>query len=112
MSRDDTKKTEFLFIRHAQSTANATSDPDLALHLDPVLTMQGQQQAQALAEELKHRNVGAVYYSNTTRARLTAHPIAKMAGVAAYEIPQIDGWDIGAEAQVEAQEVHARLERW
>lgn len=67
-------------VRHAQSTANVLKALNTKMP-GPPLTELGQQQAEALAQQLREEPVVAVYSSIAVRAQQTAAPLADAFGL-------------------------------
>lgn len=104
--------TEFIFVRHAQSTANAGSPKVSARDPDPILTARGQQQAASLAERLGRIDVRAIYTSDTSRALATARPIEEKIGLEPREVPDINEWNIGRGGRADERAMRAMFDRW
>jgi broad specificity phosphatase PhoE len=101
--RDTPPKQTVCVVRHAHSYKNVAPQPDnmSAQQLDR-LTPQGEEQAIALAEELKHLKAWQVYSSGAGRAMDTALLIAAGAGVTPDARLSSLGGDVSWEARVEA----------
>lgn len=63
----------FIFLRHAEKEQNLSADPQL--------TVQGQQQAVAIANLLKDQKVTAVYSTPYRRTKNTVEPLAAQKGL-------------------------------
>jgi probable phosphoglycerate mutase len=75
--------TEILLVRHGESRA-ASSDRPFPLvdgHGDPELHANGHEQAQRVAERLRHLPVAAVYDTNLRRTSETAAPLCAQLGL-------------------------------
>lgn len=103
---------EFIFVRHAESTANAGPHAASTQDADPVLTERGRQQAEKLSEWLKHYDVRAVYTSDTSRARATAMPLETRFNLKRREMPDINEWNIGKGGEVDESKLNAMFDRW
>jgi broad specificity phosphatase PhoE len=90
--------TVVVIVRHADKAAQPAADPPL--------TEVGTARAQALAEMLRHSNVGAVLHTPTTRTRDTALPTARQFGLTPEVLPQGPA-AIHAEVVAEAVRKHA-----
>ena len=110
--RKPTSDTEFIFVRHAESMANANPDDPSAQVADPILTELGLKQAAQLSERIASSDVKAIYTSNTSRARATAQPIEEKLNIGRVELPQIDEWNLGKTGQVDELKFREMLERW
>lgn len=71
--------TVVVIVRHADKAAQPAGDPPL--------TAVGTERAQALAEMLRHSNVGAVLHTPTVRTRDTALPTARQFGLTPEVLP-------------------------
>jgi broad specificity phosphatase PhoE len=60
-------------IRHAEKADDGSKDP--------MLTIQGQQRAQNIADMLSHANIQHVYATDYQRTQLTAKPLADYLGI-------------------------------
>jgi len=79
--------TEFIFVRHGQSQANA----DIVIaRKDSPLTLLGQEQAQKTGKNLRHEGITKIVCSPDTRARQTAEIIAREIGIDVSTIEIID----------------------
>lgn len=107
-----TADTEFIFVRHAESTANASPHDASTQTSDPILTKRGVQQAAQLTEWIASRDVNAIYASNTSRARATAEPIEYKFGLRGFELPEIDEWNLGKNGKVDELRLHEMFDRW
>ncbi|GGB26275.1 hypothetical protein GCM10011380_14720 [Sphingomonas metalli] len=87
--------TSFLFIRHAESTANAGTAATPQEVLDPPLTALGQQQALDLAKTLATYDVRAIYTSAYQRTKLTIAPTAAALGLAPVADARTNEWYFG-----------------
>ncbi|MEM9974677.1 MAG: histidine phosphatase family protein [Pseudomonadota bacterium] len=105
-------KTEFIFVRHAESVANAQSLEASAQIADPPLTACGLQQAADLANSIAPREIKALYTSDTERARSTGKPIKLAYGLEAVELSDIDEWNLGKGASVDQERFTKMLNRW
>jgi phosphohistidine phosphatase SixA len=61
----------YYVVRHAEKAA-----PSADMASDPPLSDKGRARAEALREYLSSRSIGAVYTTNTIRARTTAQPVS------------------------------------
>jgi broad specificity phosphatase PhoE len=61
-----------IVVRHAEKVDDSA---------DPVLSREGIERAQSLAEALKDRSIGAIFTTQYQRTRLTAEPLAALIGV-------------------------------
>lgn len=105
-------ETEFLFIRHAESTANVGSAATSVQVADPLLTEHGRQQAEALSKRLRYHDVKAIYASTTSRALLTVKPLSTKLGLTPTELPEIDEWNIGKGGQPDEMKLNNVFEKW
>ena len=71
--------TVVVIVRHADKAAQPAGDPPL--------TDVGTERAKALAEMLRHSNVGAVLHTPTVRTRDTALPTARQFGLTPEVLP-------------------------
>jgi probable phosphoglycerate mutase len=106
------RKTEFIFVRHAESTANAQSQDASTQIADPPLTARGVQQSTELAEWIAPRQLRAIYTSDTERARATVAPIKLTSGLEVVELSDIDEWNLGKGGSVDKGCFTAMLDRW
>ena len=85
----------FLFIRHAESTANsgAASTPEEIVN--PPLTDLGKQQARDLVGVLKDLPITTIYVSSYQRTSLTIGPTAEALGLTPIVEPLIREWSFG-----------------
>jgi len=72
---------ELVLVRHAQQGVNALNDPARPKGGDAPLSDLGLRQAVAVADELAHQRVDAVYCSHLERAQMTAAQIADRHGL-------------------------------
>ncbi|MDP1025799.1 histidine phosphatase family protein [Sphingomonas sp. KR1UV-12] len=85
----------FLFIRHAESTANAGTAATPQEALDPPLTALGQQQAIDLAKVLASYNVTSIYTSAYQRTQKTIAPTAALFGLTPTIDARTNEWYYG-----------------
>lgn len=85
----------FLFIRHAESTANAGTATTVDEFLDPGLTAEGQQQALALVDQLMGYDVTNIYTSAYQRTQLTIAPTAAAFGLTPSVDARTNEWYLG-----------------
>jgi broad specificity phosphatase PhoE len=90
--------TVVVIVRHADKAAQPAGDPPL--------TEVGTTRAQALAEMLRHSNVGAVLHTPTIRTRDTALPTARQFGLTPEVLP-LGPAAVHAEVVAEAVRKHA-----
>lgn len=86
---------DYLFIRHAESAANAGTATTVAEIVDPLLTPLGQQQAADLASYLSGLNVIALYTSAYQRTQLTIAPTAAQLGLTPIADARTNEWYFG-----------------
>ncbi|WP_139181790.1 histidine phosphatase family protein [Edaphosphingomonas haloaromaticamans] len=85
----------FLFIRHAESTANAGTATTVEEMLDPPLTALGQQQALDLADVLAGYNITTIYTSAYQRTQQTIAPTAAHFGLTPTADARTNEWYVG-----------------
>lgn len=101
----------YLFIRHAESLANAgTANPDEVV--DPLLTTLGQEQALELADRLNGIDLTTIYVSSYQRTSLTIAPTAAEFGLSPIVVPQIREWSFGNEGLPNGAEFGALFQAW
>jgi probable phosphoglycerate mutase len=83
-----------LFVRHGESVANAARSLDCEVP-GPALTELGRAQAEALADDLRSEDVGAVWASTMTRAQETAAPLAARLGLEVRVHPDLRESHVG-----------------
>ena len=86
---------EFLFIRHAESLANAGTSTTVDQIYNPTLTALGFQQADALATTLSGLNITAIYTSAYQRTQLTIAPTATAFGLTPTADARTNEWYFG-----------------
>ena len=86
---------DFLFIRHAESTANAGTATTVQEFLDPPLTVLGQQQALNLQTVLASYDITTLYTSAYQRTQLTIAPTATAFGLTPIADARTNEWYIG-----------------
>lgn len=86
---------EFLFIRHAESVANAGASTTVDQIYNPTLTALGFQQADALATTLSTLNITAIYTSAYQRTQLTIAPTAAEFGLTPTVDARTNEWYFG-----------------
>ncbi len=96
--------TKFLFIRHGESTGNATNIWTSAPHVHP-LTELGHEQATAVGQRLKDAGVQALYSSQLLRARETAADIGVQIGLDATAIDGVQELHVGVHEGAHDDEV-------
>lgn len=80
---------------------------------DPELSDDGHQQAQLLADYLRHERIDALYSSPMKRAIQTAHPIGQAHGISPIEIDGVAEWDRHSNEYVPVEELKATNDpRW
>ncbi len=75
--------TEILLVRHGESRA-ATAESPFPLvdgHGDPELHANGREQAQRVAQRLRHEKIAAVYVTSLRRTVETAAPLCEALGI-------------------------------
>ncbi|HTU69630.1 MAG TPA: histidine phosphatase family protein [Candidatus Baltobacteraceae bacterium] len=77
--------TELLLIRHGEAESLPPGEDVEPLHVDLPLTQRGRAQAEAMAQRLRSRGIGAIYSSDLRRARETADALARATGLAVTE---------------------------
>jgi hypothetical protein len=82
------------FVRHGESAGNASGLIDTSTP-GPVLTQNGQQQAQAVADKLGINNYDAIYGSTMVRTQLTAAPMAQRLGLPIQVLPGLQEIEAG-----------------
>ena len=85
--------TRLIFVRHAQTDANAKHY--LQGQSDGVLNETGLAQAASIAEHLRTFFIDKVYSSNQKRAVATASPIANEHGLSVQTDPRLQEWNCG-----------------
>jgi broad specificity phosphatase PhoE len=78
-------------IRHASPDWERRDIP-YDIHPGPMLTLKGEQEAQALAAFLKTQGLARLYYSPFERAAKTARIVAGLNGIPAVEEPRLAEW--------------------
>jgi broad specificity phosphatase PhoE len=91
--------TMVFIVRHAEKAATPANDPPL--------TPEGEARARALADLLRHANVGAVISTPYARTRSTAAPAAGQRGLAIETVPVAGGVAAHANAVAAAVRRHA-----
>lgn len=91
---------DFLFIRHAESTANAGTATTVQEFLDPPLTVLGQQQALNLENVLASYDITTLYTSAYQRTQLTIAPTAAAFGLTPTVDARTNEWYIGDVASI------------
>ena len=91
---------DFLFIRHAESTANAGTATTVQEFLDPPLTVLGQQQALNLGNVLASYDITTLYTSAYQRTQLTIAPTAAAFGLTPTVDARTNEWYIGDVASI------------
>ena len=83
---------EFYFIRHGESTSNATPGFAAGVDFDSPLTSKGLEQARLLGRRLKAEDVrfDRVYSSSLTRAVQTTETMLRAMGEADRDFPKVD----------------------
>lgn len=105
----------FLFVRHAESTANAGTATTVAESLDPPLTALGQQQAIDLAATLAGRDITTIYTSAYQRTQKTIAPTAAEFGLTPTADARTNEWylgDITAVGDIDYAQVYAVMGAW
>lgn len=106
---------KFLFIRHAESTANAGSANSVAEYIDPPLTALGQQQALALPAVLAAYDITTIYTSAYQRTQLTIAPTAAALGLTPIADARTNEWyigDAGSIAELAAANPYGVIGAW
>src|SRR5579883_1695360 len=93
MSFDDVATTRLLLVRHGQT--KLSHENTFCGITDAPLTVEGQHQAELLAERLRHEPIDAIYCSPQSRAQQTAQPIARMLGLALQTRPALREMNFG-----------------
>lgn len=119
-----TGATEVLLVRHGESRAASPERPFPLVdgHGDPELHPNGHEQAQRVAERLRHLPIGAVYVTNLRRTAETAAPLCGRLGLTPIVEPglrevHLGEWE-GGLYRIKAQQndpVYQRMlaeERW
>ena len=102
-------------LRHGQ-TELSRANVFCGRRLDPALTLEGMEMAEAFAEAYRTTPWRAIYSSPLERARATAAPLAAALGLAVQqrdELAELDygRWD-GRSAEEVARDHHVEYERW
>lgn len=93
---------QLLLIRHARPERVELAEGEVA---DPSLSGLGHAQARAVAEELAHEPIDAVYASSAARARQTAAPLAAVHDLAVIEREELLEYDFGSSSYIPIDEV-------
>ncbi|WP_375690563.1 histidine phosphatase family protein [Pseudooceanicola sp. LIPI14-2-Ac024] len=101
----------FLFVRHAESTANAGTATTPEEMKDPPLTELGEQQALDLVDTLKGYDVTDIYVSTYQRTALTIAPTAAHFGLTPTAVDAIKEWDFGT-GVLDYDEINAMFGQW
>lgn len=94
-----TAPTTVIIVRHAEKAATPANDPPL--------TPEGEARAQALAEMLRHANIGAVISTPFARTRSTVAPVATARGLTIETVPVAGAITAHAAAVAEAVRRHS-----
>jgi broad specificity phosphatase PhoE len=96
-------------IRHGATDNNEANPPKLqGRRTDPGLSAKGRDQAMRAAQWLASQGISAVYASPLLRARQTAEPIAKLAGVSVELRDDITEIDVGEWEELAWEEIERR----
>lgn len=85
----------FLFVRHAESAANAGTASSIAEYIDPPLTALGQQQAVALSNVLASYDIIEIFTSAYQRTQQTIAPTAALFGITPTADARTNEWYMG-----------------
>lgn len=99
-------QTQFLLVRHAESTWNAASR--WQGHADPPLSERGRAQAARLAQRLADLPVDLLWCSDLRRARETAEALAKQWGLTPDADARFRELDVGRWTGLRTEEIEAR----
>lgn len=99
----------FLFIRHAESAANAQTVTTVQDVVDPPLTARGQQQALDLSQTLASYDIRTIYTSAYQRTQATIAPTATALGLSTITDARTNEWYMG-DAQTLAEYASADLQ--
>ena len=99
--------TIILLARHGQSDWNLARR--WQGHADRPLTEQGREQAQALAQRLRHVELDAVYSSDLRRAADTAAEVARAQRLPRIELPELREVDVGSWSGLTRAEAEERF---
>lgn len=105
----------FLFVRHAESLANAGVATTVEEYIDPTLTATGEAQAEALIETLKDENIIAIYTSAYQRTQLTIDPTADYLGMTYTIDARTNEWyfgDLDSLADMASIDVYSMMGEW
>ncbi|SNS08832.1 probable phosphoglycerate mutase [Sphingomonas laterariae] len=102
----------FLFIRHAESTANAGTATTLEEMLNPPLTELGQQQALDLADELAGYDIRTIYTSAYQRTAQTIAPTAAHFGLTPTADARTNEWYVGDVGNGATVDYYSIIGRW
>lgn len=99
--------TEILLIRHGETDWNA--EKRLQGHLDVPLNAEGQRQAAALGQALRHEHIDAIIASDLLRAQQTAQHIAAPRGMPVHTDPSLRERCYGAFEGLLYADINARF---
>ena len=96
-------------VRHAQSIAN--TEHVIACQIPgSVLSDEGQDQADALADKLGNRHISAIYHSRMVRTSQTATPLGKRLGLDLIEMPGLHEVQLGDLAERSDSDAYAAMD--
>lgn len=99
--------TEFVVIRHGQTTWNRTGR--IQGHRDVALDQAGQVQAQRLPEMMSHLSLDGLICSDLQRATQTLAPLAQERGMVPILEPRLREWHLGDFEGMTFADVSARF---
>lgn len=73
--------TIYYIVRHAEKEAGTTMMSTTTMTSDVPLSAQGTKRAEALKNELRNKEISAVYSTNTIRTKSTATPLSEAIGI-------------------------------
>ena len=110
-----TSAATFLFVRHAESAANAGTATTVEEFLDPPLTALGEQQALSLVDVLAAYDVTSIYTSAYQRTQATIAPTAAHFGLTPTADARTNEWyigDIESLADIDSNSIYGVFAAW
>lgn len=102
----------FLFIRHAESTANSGEASTPEEILNPPLTALGKTQASALVNTLADIDLTTIYVSGYQRTALTIAETAADHGLTPIVTPAINEWSAGDASLTDYSAIYQMMGQW